>query len=176
MIRSNNPRSHARKLPTPCTVPRQRHKCGVRLRHRSWWHCFAHLYTSNGTGSLGLAFTEASTWIGEWSDASNGKFQGRDGAIYANITAGPGTYKMPDKVMRGGFCYMTAFLTTTTGAWLNVTDMQLEINFQPTWANLRAYQGYFHCDDELLNRIWYAGAYTLQTNAVPTNTGRWVPC
>jgi hypothetical protein len=82
---------------------------------------------------------------------------------------------MPDEWMRGGFRYMTAFLTTNSSAWFNVTDVQLELSFQPTWANLRAYQGYFYCDDELLNRIWYAGAYTLQTNAVPTNTGRWVP-
>lgn len=42
-------------------------------------------------------------------------------------------------------------------------------------ANLRAYQGYFHSSDELLNKIWYSGAYTLQTNNVPPNTGRWVP-
>jgi hypothetical protein len=133
-------------------------------------------YTANGTGTLGLAFTEASTWVGEWSDASNGKFAGRDGALYANISgAGQYTYTMPDKLMRGGFRYMTAFLTTTSGTWVNVTDVQLELSFQPTWANLRAYQGYFYCNDELLNRIWYAGAYTLQTNAVPTNTGRWVP-
>ncbi|KAH7069615.1 Six-hairpin glycosidase-like protein [Paraphoma chrysanthemicola] len=133
-------------------------------------------YTANGTGAIGLAFSEASTWIGEWSDASNGKFAGRDGALYINVTsAGPGTYTMPDKVMRGGFRYMTAFVTTPSNAWVNITDAQLEISFQPTWANLRAYQGYFYCNDELLNRIWYAGAYTLQTNAVPVNTGRWVP-
>lgn len=133
-------------------------------------------YSSSGTGSLGLAFTEASTWIGEWSDASNGKFAGRDGALYADIsTSGNGTYTMPDKSMRGGFRYLTAFLITNTNTTVEITDVQLEISFQPTWANLRAYQGYFHCDDELLNRIWYAGAYTLQTNAVPVNTGRWVP-
>ncbi|RYO26324.1 hypothetical protein AA0111_g8198 [Alternaria arborescens] len=82
---------------------------------------------------------------------------------------------MPDEVMRGGFRYMSAFLVTNTGTYVNITDVQLEISFQPTWSNLRAYQGYFHCNDELLNRIWYAGAYTLQTNAVPSNTGRWVP-
>jgi hypothetical protein len=133
-------------------------------------------YTANGTGEIGLAFSEASTWIGEWSDASNGKFAGRDGALYFNVAgAGQGNYTMPDKVMRGGFRYMTAFLITPSNAWVNITDVQLEISFQPTWANLRAYQGYFYCNDELLNRIWYAGAYTLQTNAVPANTGRWVP-
>jgi hypothetical protein len=82
---------------------------------------------------------------------------------------------MPDKVMRGGFRYMTAFLTTETSTYINITDVSLEINFQPTWSDLKAYQGYFRSNDELLNRIWYAGAYTLQTNAVPTNSGRWVP-
>jgi hypothetical protein len=133
-------------------------------------------YSSSGSGSLGLAFTEASTWIGEWSDASNGKFAGRDGALYANFsTAGNGTYVMPDKVMRGGFRYMTVFLITDTATTVSISDIELEISFQPTWPNLRAYQGYFHSDDELLNRIWYAGAYTLQTNSVPVNTGRWVP-
>ena len=53
--------------------------------------------------------------------------------------------------------------------------MKLEIGFQPTWSNLRAYQGYFHSNDEELNKIWYSGAYTLQTNAVPINTGRQIP-
>lgn len=133
-------------------------------------------YSASGPGSLGLAFSEASTWIGEWSDASNGKFKGRDGAIYANITAArSGTYTMPDKVMRGGFRYLTMFLLTNGTTTVKVSDIQLEVSFQPTWANLRAYQGYFHSSDELLNRIWYAGAYTLQTNSVPVNTGRWVP-
>ncbi|KAF2202924.1 Six-hairpin glycosidase [Delitschia confertaspora ATCC 74209] len=137
------------------------------------------VYSSSGTGSLGLAFSEASTWIGEWSDSSNGKFQGRDGAIYANVTkTTSGTYIMPDKYMRGGFRYLTLFLTTTTSSSntsIDIKNITLNLSFQPTWSNLRAYQGYFHCNDELLNKIWYAGAYTLQTNAVPPNTGRQVP-
>ncbi|KAF2194007.1 glycoside hydrolase family 78 protein [Zopfia rhizophila CBS 207.26] len=133
-------------------------------------------YSASGEGSLGLAFTEASTWIGEWSDASNGKFAGRDGALYAKVTeSGNGTFVMPDKSMRGGFRYMTVFLLANGAISVDLTDVSLEISFQPTWANLRAYQGYFHCNDELLNKIWYAGAYTLQTNAVPVNTGRQVP-
>lgn len=133
-------------------------------------------YSSSGAGSLGLAFTEASTWIGEWSDASNGKFAGRDGALYANFSGAiNGSYTMPDKVMRGGFRYLTLFLITNGNTAVDISDVKLDISFQPTWSNLRAYQGYFHSSDELLNRIWYAGAYTLQTNSVPVNTGRWVP-
>lgn len=51
----------------------------------------------------------------------------------------------------------------------------LRLVFSRRGGNLRAYQGCFHSNDSLLNRIWYAGAYTLQTNAVPPDTGRWAP-
>jgi hypothetical protein len=128
-------------------------------------------YTSSGSGALGLAFTEAKDWIGEWSDSSNALYH--DGALYANFSsAGKGSYDMPDKYLRGGFRYLTIFLLTDDSANVKVDDLSLELAFQPTWSNLRAYQGYFHCSDELLNRIWYSGAYTLQTNEVPVNTGR----
>lgn len=134
-------------------------------------------YTATGAGYLGVAFTEARNYIGDWSDESNGGFGvGRDGALYTNFTSGASTYTMPDKSLRGGFRYMTVFLgcnDTTTSVALGAVNVELD--FQPTWSNLKAYQGYFHSNDELLNRIWYAGAYTLQSNAVPVNTGRWVP-
>lgn len=128
-------------------------------------------YTSIGSGALGLAFTEAKNWIGEWSDSSSALYH--DGALYANISStGKGTYVMPDKYLRGGFRYLTVFLVTNDSASVHIEDLSLELAFKPTWSNLRAYQGYFHCSDELLNRIWYSGAYTLQTNEVPVNTGR----
>lgn len=133
-------------------------------------------YTSDGVGSIGLAFTEAKNWIGEFSDASNGLHKGPDGALYSNfVSAGSGSYVMPDVSLRGGFRYLTIFLLTGGNTTVDLTDIKLEIGFQPTWSNLRAYQGYFHSNDDLLNRIWYSGAYTLQTNSAPANTGRWVP-
>ncbi|KAK3316059.1 Six-hairpin glycosidase-like protein [Apodospora peruviana] len=132
-------------------------------------------YTVAGTGkgAVGLAFTEAKNWIGEWSDSSNGAFRGPDGALYSNFS-GPGanvTYTMPDAKIRGGFRYLTLFLLAPNAS-VQIADVSLEIGFQPTWSNLRAYQGYFYCNDDVLNKIWYAGAYTLQTNAVPPSTGR----
>ncbi|KAL2014785.1 hypothetical protein VTN00DRAFT_2310 [Thermoascus crustaceus] len=135
--------------------------------------------TRSSGAAIGLAFTEAKDWIGEWSDSSNGAFKGPDGALYHKIK-NPGRkakYVMPDRDLRGGFRYMTVFLVTNndSSTRVHIDDITLEIAFQPTWPNLRAYQGYFHSDDELLNRIWYSGAYTLQTNAVPVNTGRRVP-
>ncbi|KKY39721.1 putative bacterial alpha-l-rhamnosidase domain protein [Diaporthe ampelina] len=134
-------------------------------------------YTPSGpsSGAVGLAFTESKNWIGEWSDSSNGKFVGPDGAVYSNFTgAETVTYTMPDEKLRGGFRYLTLFLMAESAS-VDVSSIELEIGFQPTWSNLRAYQGYFHSSDDLLNKIWYSGAYTLQTNAVPVDTGRWVP-
>ncbi|KAF6817097.1 bacterial alpha-l-rhamnosidase domain-containing protein [Colletotrichum plurivorum] len=141
---------------------------------------------------LGLAWTEAKNWIGEYSDNSNGNYRGPgqalisvDGALFHNITAtGTGSYTVPLPKMRGGFRYLTLFLMTnasspspckaanTTVPTLSIDDVSLEIVFQPTWSNLRAYQGYFHSSEPLLDKIWYAGAYTLQTNAAPPETGR----
>lgn len=128
--------------------------------------------TGQGSGAVGLAFTEAKDWIGEWSDSSNGAFKGPDGALYSNFS-GPGqvVYTMPDGKLRGGFRYLTLFLVAEKAS-VTITEVSLEIGFQPTWSNLRAYQGYFHSSDDMLNKIWYSGAYTLQTNAVPPNTGR----
>jgi hypothetical protein len=132
-------------------------------------------YSAQGSGSLGLAFTEAKNWTGEWSDDSNGSFN-PDGALYANVTTtSEANYTMPDPKLRGGFRYLTLFSETMSNLSINITDIVVEIAYQPAWNNLQAYQGYFSCSDDLLNRIWYAGAYTLQTNAIPSGTGRAFP-
>ncbi|KAI9714907.1 MAG: hypothetical protein M1820_000196 [Bogoriella megaspora] len=133
-------------------------------------------YSTTAAGAIGLAFTEGKNWIGEWSDSSNGGFKGPDGAIYSNFTgAGNVSYTMPDLRLRGGFRYLTLFLITDQNANATISSVDLEIAFQPTWSNLQAYQGYFHSSDDTLNKIWYSGAYTIQTNSVPVNTGRQVP-
>jgi hypothetical protein len=131
-------------------------------------------YTAQGTGALGLAFSEAKNWIGLWSDSSNGRFQAGDGAIYSNFTSsGNYSYTMDKVHLRGGFRYLTLFLITNEiASSIAINDISLEIGFQPTWSNLRAYSGYFDCSDDDLNKIWYSGAYTLQTNSVPVDTGR----
>lgn len=97
----------------------------------------------NGNGSLGLAFTEARNWVGRNSDSSNGNFERPDGAIYANFSStGEYTYTMPKENLRGGFRHMTLFLLGDDTS-ISITNVSLEISFQPTWSNLRAYQGYF---------------------------------
>lgn len=125
--------------------------------------------------TLGLAFTEAKDYIGQQSDNSNGG-PGPDGFLATTVLAnGTLKYTMPDAKLRGGFRYLTLFLSSErslSNTSLIIRDISLELAFQPTWPNLRAYQGYFHSSDQLLNKIWYSGAYTLQTNSVPGHTGR----
>ncbi|KAL7622304.1 hypothetical protein AAE478_007808 [Parahypoxylon ruwenzoriense] len=126
----------------------------------------------DGESALGIAFTEAKNWIGPVSDSSSGIFQRKDEALYANFSsAGSYDYIMPDEYLRGGFRYMTLFLVGAATE-LVVNHVSLELSFQPTWSNLRAYQGYYHSNDDLLNKIWYSGAYTIQTNALHPSTGR----
>ncbi|KAI1356135.1 glycoside hydrolase family 78 protein [Xylaria sp. FL0043] len=126
-------------------------------------------------GSLGLAFTEAKNWVGRNSDSSNGNYARSDGAIYSTFSeTGNITYVMPTENLRGGFRYLTLFVLGD-GASVTIHNVNLELSFQPTWSNLRAYRGYFHSNDDLLNRIWYSGAYTLQLNAIAPSTGRTWP-
>ena len=129
-------------------------------------------YSANSTGSLGLAFSEARNWTGPASDSSNGSFR-PDGAMLGFIQATEvGSLTVPDAQIRGGFRYLTVFVANGEAVSLDVLKVELEISFQPDWPNLRAYRGYFHSSDELLNKVWYGGAYTLQTNAIVPNQGR----
>lgn len=119
--------------------------------------------TTGGAGRLGRAFTEPKDWIGLASDSSNGAFAHGvvdqacgDGALYESFSsAGEHSYTMDQKRLRGGFRYLTLFLLTNGTATLTVKDVELEIGCEPTWSDLRAYQGYFHSNDEMLNKIWY---------------------
>jgi hypothetical protein len=131
-------------------------------------------YNATGSGTLGLAFSEAKNWTGTNSDSSNGNFH-TDGALFAAIVATEqANYTMPIDRLRGGFRYLTLFVSDVSEDPFSVVlqDITVDIAYQPSWPNLRAYQGYFYSNDDLLNKIWYAGAFTLQTNAIPDMTGR----
>lgn len=130
------------------------------------------LSSSVANASIGLAFSEAKDYIGRKSDNSNGG-TGQDNALlFALNSTQKGYYTTPDVSLRGGFRYLTIFLVADASASVSLRNINLEISFQPTWPNLRAYHGYFYSSEELLDKIWYSGAYTLQTNSVPGHTGR----
>jgi hypothetical protein len=128
--------------------------------------------SSDASQRVGLAFTESSLYVGTNSDRSNGSGN-QDGAIFANVP-GPSTYTMPAQFLRGGFRYLTVFLNSS--GWVHLTRVALDYSPDPNRAVPNQYPNYFFSNDDSLNRAWYAGAYTYQTNLVRNHQGRvWPP-
>ncbi|KAF9477417.1 Six-hairpin glycosidase [Pholiota conissans] len=129
------------------------------------------------TSALALSFTESPTFIRPTASddssypAENTTF---DGVLRVTAPLPKGHWAQPANALRGGFRYLT--LVSNSDAPLTISNVSCAISFMPHVDDLRAYAGYFYTpDDELLTKIWYSGAYTVQTNTVPLNTGRMVP-
>lgn len=127
---------------------------------------------------IGVTFSESSLWISNKSSDATADI-GKDETLWFKLN-GTGRYTAPLDKLRGGFRYMT-LVHNTTGS-VEVTAAEVHFTPMPHWEEERLgnYTGYFHCDgmvleltihvcercradvpaDELLNRIWYAGAYT----------------
>ncbi|KAF3934133.1 hypothetical protein ABW20_dc0100506 [Dactylellina cionopaga] len=119
-----------------------------------------------------FGFTESPNFIGRHSDATtNSEF---DLPLDQDIVAGNNTF---GKIyVRGAFKYMTVWVNenaTYGGAAPSFTlsDLYIPYAAMPHFENPKAYTGYFHSSDNLLNRIWYAGAYTLQLSTVNPEEG-----
>lgn len=122
---------------------------------------------SSSAAFVGVTFTESSLWINsEACDATADA--GFDSPLWFPVGQGPGKYTAEKKHLRGAFRYMT--VVTNTTASVSVRSVRVKYTAAPT-QDLRAYNGYFHSDDELINRIWYAGAYTLQLCTIKPSTG-----
>jgi hypothetical protein len=91
--------------------------------------------------SIGLTYTESSLWISNISSDAT-EDAGMDEPYW--------------------FRYLT-LVHNTTGS-ITVESVSVYYSAMPHYeeSQIANYTGYFHCDDELLNRIWYAGAYTNQ--------------
>ncbi|KAK6338861.1 hypothetical protein TWF696_009668 [Orbilia brochopaga] len=116
---------------------------------------------------LSFGFTESPDFIGRFSDATTNQLH--DLPLKQDIKAGSSTF---DKIyVRGAFKYMTIWIdgnATYNGATPSfvLTDLFVPYAAMPHFKNPQAYTGYFYSSDNLLNRIWYAGAYTLQLTTI----------
>jgi len=128
-----------------------------------------HFAASDGPQHVGLAFNESSQYVSTTSDASTGGPRSRDGALYADVD-GATTYTMPAKNLRGGFRYLTVFMDSAGS--VDLDGVSAYFTAAPKMKDPRAYANYFYSSDDLLNRIWYAGAYTIQLNTIDPQTGR----
>lgn len=103
---------------------------------------------------LGVTFTESSLWINDQAcDATADA--GLDTPLWLSVGAdGPGTYTVGAEFDRGAFRYLS--LVSNASVPIVVTSVAVHFTAAPT-QELQNYSGYFHSDDDLLNRIWYAG-------------------
>lgn len=107
---------------------------------------------------LGFTFTESSMWISPFrcDSASSATY---DSPLWFPIHE-RGQYAAEKEHQRGGFRYLSIWHNSSG----TVTLANISVNFtaSPEMESLRDYRGYFNSENEKLNRVWYAGAYTNQ--------------
>ncbi|KXN90379.1 hypothetical protein AN958_04248 [Leucoagaricus sp. SymC.cos] len=137
---------------------------------------------ASADSGLALSFTESPMFIRPTaSDDSSFPSANTtyDGILQVQKPLAPGLWQQPSATLRGGFRFLT--LVSSSNSPLTLSNVTCLISFMPHFPDLRAYTGYFSAkhptfhDEDFLTKIWYAGAYTVQTNTVPLDTGRKVP-
>jgi hypothetical protein len=122
---------------------------------------------SSANAQLGLTFSESSLCISNLSSDATAD-SGLDAPLWFAVDVGGGQYTSVPAQGRGGFRYLTIVSNGTDSIALR--SVSVKFTAAPT-QDLRDYTGYFHCNDELINRIWYAGAYTVQLSTINPKFG-----
>jgi hypothetical protein len=128
--------------------------------------------TSDAAQQLGVAFSESVAFVGHNSDASNGSNNdpaGTDGYLTAPATPQK-TWTAPPAQLRGAFRYLTIFPLTT--GWADLEGVSVRFTAAPNLARPNAWPSYFSSSDPLLNRIWYAGGYTIELDTIAHDQAR----
>ncbi|KAJ7284483.1 glycoside hydrolase family 78 protein [Mycena rebaudengoi] len=128
--------------------------------------------------ALGVGFSESTQFITPLGSDLSQDMSNPD--LYITFTPAAGvnsTLVAPSKNLRGGFRYLSLF--ALSDAVLEVVDVSLEYTPAPQVADassLGDYNGYFYAkNDDVLNRIFYAGAHTIQLNTIGAGQGRKFP-
>lgn len=131
-----------------------------------------HLEFGDVSGSparVGVAFSETAKYVERQSEASTGGPRGRDGTVWVDAATG-GSWTAPPELLRGAFRYVTLFLDDE--ATVSIDDVVVDYTAAPLMEDLRDYPNHFYSSSEVLNRLWYAGAYTTQLTTIEPTTGR----
>ncbi|KAL1659380.1 Six-hairpin glycosidase-like protein [Schizophyllum commune] len=134
---------------------------------------------ASSDASLALTFTESPLFVNPLlSDDSSisAPNMSVDGALSVSGPLEKVLWTQPVASQRGGFRYLT--ISLTAGESVALSNVSCAITFMPHVEDLRDYSGYFYApdpegeDEDLLTKIWYSGAYTIQTNIIAANEGR----
>lgn len=123
---------------------------------------------SGSSEFIGVSFTESSLWINsEGCDATQDA--GIDEALWFPVSVG--TFSAHKEHQRGGFRYMNVYHNTTGSVSISTLWIQFTAVPQLQEDQIANYTGYFNSNDEKLNRVWYAGAYTNQLCTIDPTAG-----
>ncbi|PCH42962.1 glycoside hydrolase family 78 protein [Wolfiporia cocos MD-104 SS10] len=129
--------------------------------------------------SIALSFTESPLFISPLTSddsAVQDANMSYDGVLPITAPIETTFYTMPSYRLRGGFRYLT--LVSTSESYVTISNVSCAISFMPHVEDLRNYTGYFYVSDteseyaDFLTRLWYSGAYTVQTVTIAADTGR----
>ncbi|KAF5355117.1 hypothetical protein D9756_005314 [Leucocoprinus leucothites] len=144
---------------------------------------FLNVDSSTPDSRLSLSFTESAEFISPInSDDSCRTIFTMDGdGVQALPTPLPrGQFKQTIAQQRAGFRFMT--IVSNSDAPVSISDVGVQNTFMPHWDDLTAYTGYFFTHDpnfhdpDFLTKLWYAGAYTVQTNTIDVHQARQGSC
>ncbi|KAJ6599949.1 Six-hairpin glycosidase-like protein [Mycena vulgaris] len=133
---------------------------------------------TSSNAALGVGFSESLKFITTLGSDLSQDMSNPDLYITFSPSAGlNSTLSAPDKNIRGGFRYLSLF--ALSDAIVDVVDVTLTYTPAPQVvdeSSLGDYNGYFYsADDDLLNRIFYAGAHTIQLTTIGAHQGRVYP-
>lgn len=133
---------------------------------------------------LSLSFTESSEFINPAASDDtclSGDTPHPDGVQTLPLPLRTGTnFMQTTGEQRGGFRFLT--IVSNANAAVSISNVSVHLTFMPHWDELRAYTGYFSTQDptfhdpDFLTKLWYAGAYTVQTNTIDVHQVRQQPC
>ncbi|KAF2114840.1 Six-hairpin glycosidase-like protein [Lophiotrema nucula] len=124
---------------------------------------------------LRLGYTESPVFVDDWGGTDwTTWYTFPDGPLYLPLDQ-LGSYTVPDRWARGSFRYLTLSLGPDTSSNTSVEFSFTSLRFTAApniedESEIGAYTGYFESSDDLLNKIWNAGVYTLQLNTMSANT------
>ncbi len=142
-----------------------------------------HIDKATPQSALSLSFSESPQFISPLrSDDSCHAIASMDGDGVQSLPQplNIGRFTQTIGQQRGGFRYLT--IVSNSDAPVTISGVSLNITFMPHFDDLRDYSGYFSTEDpsfhdkNFLTKLWYAGAYTVQTNTFDVNEARQQPC
>ena len=102
----------------------------------------------SASGNVAFTFSESSLWVASWACDSITQI-GRDAPLVFNVSS-LGHFAAPVNKDRGAFRYLTTVNLGAGNATLD--DLWIEYSPMPHWEDPQNYTGWFHSNDEKLNR------------------------